>query len=152
RANAAVYWVASDDGTVPVTENQQTNGGVWQSLGKFRFQSGKNDGVTLTDSSTGVVVADALRWVGPVAAPSVATPAPAARPPSPTPTLTVDPGGIWSVTLQATDLHAGPDAATDTLASLPQFSYLQIVGYRDDWAYVYNPRARGTAYAPSSLL
>src|SRR5262249_29911594 len=32
------------------------------------------------------------------------------------------------------------------------YSYLQILGYSGDWAYVFNPRARGTAYARSSGL
>jgi hypothetical protein len=54
--------------------------------------------------------------------------------------------------MRATELHAGPDSATDLLAKVPQFSYLQILGYDGDWAYVYNPRARGTAYTPSAIL
>lgn len=150
RATSAVYWVASDDGTVAVTQNQQTNGGVWQSLGSFHFQPGKSDGVTLTDSATGIVVADAVRWLGPVdtsAGTAVATPAP-----TPTRPAAPDAGGSWTVTLQATDLRAGPDASTNMLASVPQFSYLQVLGYQGDWAYVYNPRARGTAYVPSNAL
>ena len=58
----------------------------------------------------------------------------------------------WTVTLQPIQLHAGPDDSTSTLASIPQFSYLQVLAYQGDWAYVYNPRARGTAYAPSNVL
>lgn len=143
RAANAVYWVASDDGTLPVTENQRANGGVWQSLGTFGFQPGASDGVTLTDSSTGIVVADAVRWVGPLAAPT--------PPPKPTPEATSATGN-WTVTLDAIDVRAGPDASTDKLASVPQFSYLQVLGYQGDWAYVFNPRAHGTAYAPSSEL
>jgi hypothetical protein len=54
--------------------------------------------------------------------------------------------------MNATDLHAGPDPSTDTLARVPKYSYLQILGYQGDWAYVYNPRARGTAYALSTIL
>jgi lipoprotein-anchoring transpeptidase ErfK/SrfK len=38
------------------------------------------------------------------------------------------------------------------LARIPQFSYLQVLSYSDTWAYVYNPRARGSAYVPSSML
>jgi hypothetical protein len=152
RATQAVYWVASDDGRVAVTENQQTNGGVWQSLGSFHFQAGHSDGVTLTDSSSGVVVADAVRWQGPtsttVVTPSTGTPTTPAATVSPSP----DTGGTWTVALDATDLHAGPDASTSTLASVPQFSYLQVLGYQGEWAYVYNPRARGTAYMPSRAL
>ena len=60
--------------------------------------------------------------------------------------------GEWTVALDSTELHAGPDRGTDLLARVPQFSYLQILGYHGDWAYVYNPRARGTAFAPSGML
>ncbi len=122
RATRAVYWVASDEGTLAVPENQQTNGGAWQRLGGFQFQPGASNGVTLTDSPT--------------------TPPPSAA----------DAAATWTVTLQATELHAGPDASTAKLADVPQFSYLEVLGYQGDWAYVYNPRALGTAYAPSSAL
>jgi hypothetical protein len=158
RAADATYWVASDGVTQSVTENQQTNGSVWQSLGSFDFRSGKSQGVTLTDSPNGVVVADAVRWVGQTAvaganrAPVAVSPtSPLAMPPSAegAPTHL---GAAWTVTLNAVDLYAGPAAATDKLASVPQFSYLQVLGYQGDWAYVYNPRARGTAYAPSNVL
>ena len=142
RATNATYWVASDDGTLAVSENQQRNGGVWQSLGSFQFQPGASDGVTVTDSPTGVVVADAVRWVGPI----TTTPADVSSP-SPSPA-----SGMWTVTLGAADLHAGPDASSAKLASVPQFSYLQVLGYQGEWAYVYNPRARGTAYVPSNAL
>ncbi len=159
RATSATYWVASDTGTQSVSENQQTNGGTWQSLGTFEFGSTQGQGVTLTDSSTGVVVAGALRFVEPVAAPPSApapaptpTPAPAAASPSAPAPAPATQDGTWTITLRAGDLHAGPDAATDVLATLPQFSYLQVLGYQGEWAYVYNPRARGTAYAPSNLL
>jgi hypothetical protein len=54
--------------------------------------------------------------------------------------------------MSATDLHAGPDPSTDTLARVTEYSYLQILGYSGDWAYVYNPRARGTAYVLSNIL
>jgi N-acetylmuramoyl-L-alanine amidase len=40
------------------------NGGGWQSLGTFDFQPDKAQGVTLTDKADGVVVADAIRFVG----------------------------------------------------------------------------------------
>jgi hypothetical protein len=167
RATNAVYWVTSDEGTVAVRKNQQIDGDVWQSLGTFPFQPGASNGVTLTDSSSGVVVADSLRWVGPITTPaanvSMPTPSPvAATPPSsasdqqaptPVPTSAPDAASVWAVTLpQGTDLHAGPDASTATLAIVPQFSYVQVLGYQGDWAYVYNPRARGTAYAPSAAL
>lgn len=156
RAPRALYWVASEDGTVSVAENQQENGGMWQSLGNFRFRAGASDGVTLTDSSTGIVVADAVRFVGPASAPArtpTPAPAPAATASAPAATASAaSAAGIWTVTLDPIDLHAGPDASTDKLADVPQFSYLQVLGYQGDWAYVFNPRAHGTAYAPSSEL
>ena len=63
---------------MPITRNQQSNGGTWQTLGSFDFEPGKSQGVTLSDESDGVVIADALRWVGPLAGrPSGAS----ARPP-----------------------------------------------------------------------
>jgi hypothetical protein len=190
RATNAAYFVTSSDGTQSVTENQQTNGGNWQSLGTFQFDPGKSEGVTLTDSASGIVVADSVRWVGaanaaatpaasPTGAAAAATPAvsptgaaaaptpgasptgaaaaptPGASPtPAATPTSapTPDPSAAWTVTLGSADLHAGPDASTDTLATVPTYSYLQILGYQGDWAYVYNPRARGTAYVQSAKI
>ena len=143
RASGAIYFVASSDGTQSVTENQQQNGGSWQSLGTFSFAPGSGQGVTLTDSPSGVVVAGSVRYVTVSAAPQP-TPAPAATPASA--------DASWTVTLGAADLHAGPDATTDTLANVPQFSYLQVLGYSGDWAYVYNPRAHGTAYVRSSAI
>jgi len=150
RATNATYFVASSAGTQSVTENQQTNGGAWQSLGTFPFDPGKGEGVTLTDSASGIVVAGSVRWVGAAVAPVTSpSPAPAAMPAA---TPAPDPNATWTVTLGSADLHAGPDGSTDTLASLPQFSYLQVLTYQGDWAYVYNPRAHGTAYVPSTDL
>jgi lipoprotein-anchoring transpeptidase ErfK/SrfK len=151
RASNALYWVSSESGTQAVTQNQQANGGSWQSLGSFAFAPGKHEGVTLSDRADGVVVADAVRWVGPgsqtaVAAQPTAAPAQAGAPPRP------DPAATWAVTLDSAELHAGPQSSTDVLARIPQFSYLQVLGYSDTWAYVYNPRAQGSAYLPSSLL
>src|SRR6185436_7004859 len=71
-----------------------------------------------------------------------------AAPPAPAP----DAGVGWTVTLQTADLHAGPELRTDILSRIPQFSYLQVLSYAGDFAYVYNPRARGTAYISSNLL
>jgi L,D-transpeptidase catalytic domain len=160
RAPNATYYVASTDGTNTVVENQQVNGASWQSLGTFTFTPGNGQGVTLTDSSTGVVVAGSVRYVTVADAPQAttaapqATAAPKATPtPAPSlPTAVASSDASWTVTLGSADLHAGPDTATDTLASVPQFSYLQVLGYSGDWAYVYNPRARGTAYVRSDAI
>jgi hypothetical protein len=117
-----------------------------------------------------MVVAGAVRFLSPGTGTSATTSAaPATTAPTPTQTPTdaqapppqaspapaaasTDPSAIWTVAMNATDLHAGPDAGTDTLARVPQYSYLQILGYQGDWAYVYNPRAHGTAYALSTIL
>jgi hypothetical protein len=168
RATNAMYFVASGDGTQTVSENQQANGGSWQSLGSYSFQHGQGQGVTLTDSASGMVVAGAVRFLSPGNGTSATTnAAPAAPAPTPTPApaqaqapqanpapqaASTDPNAVWTVAMNPTDLHAGPDAATDTLARVPRYSYLQILGYQGDWAYVYNPRARGTAYALSTIL
>lgn len=167
RTSNATYFVASTDGTQTVNENQQQNGDGWESFGTFAFAPGKGHGVTLTDSPSGIVVAGSVRYVtagaavdaaaAPTATPKP-TPAPApasaAPPPAPAPAPATAPqtDANWTVTLGDTDLHAGPDAATDTLAKVPQFSYLQVLGYSGDWAYVFNPRARGSAYVRSSAI
>ncbi|MDQ6669329.1 MAG: L,D-transpeptidase family protein [Chloroflexota bacterium] len=158
RATDALYFVSSDAGTVPITQNQQSNGGTWQSLGTFDFQPGKHEGVTLSDRANGVVVADAIRWVaapsppgsGVSSAAALAVSSPVAASPMQTPGPTTT--GTWTVTVQPAELHAGPDPGSDVLSKIPQFSYLQVLGYVGDFAYVYNPRARGTAYASSALL
>jgi N-acetylmuramoyl-L-alanine amidase len=86
RATNAPYAVVSNGGTQTIVFNQRTNGGTWQSLGSFEFQPGKGQGVSLSDKADGVVVADAVRFVGPVSAagaPSAPTPAPPGAPVQP---------------------------------------------------------------------
>src|SRR6266567_9082527 len=82
RATNATYQVASNGGTASVPENQKTSGGAWQSLGSFDFQPNKGHGVKLTDKADGVVVADAIRFLGPQPASLAAT---ALTPTPPTP-------------------------------------------------------------------
>src|SRR3979411_1580809 len=65
RATNATYLINSNAGQANVGVTQKNNGGAWQSLGSFDFQQGKNQGITLTDKADGVVVADAIRFVGP---------------------------------------------------------------------------------------
>src|SRR4051794_35104878 len=72
RATSATYFVDSAGGTQVVAENQQQNGGDWQSLGTFAFEPSKGQGVTLTDSASGIVVAGAVRWVAPGTSPDAA--------------------------------------------------------------------------------
>ena len=95
RATNATYQVSSQAGNTGVSTNQQQNGGSWQSLGTFDFAPGQGQGVTLTDRANGVVVADAVRWVGPSAAPTSGTQTQAfmavAATPAATPSPTVAP-------------------------------------------------------------
>src|SRR5207244_1222860 len=67
RATNASYQVNSNAGGSSVPVNQKINGASWQSLGSFDFQPGKGQGITLTDKADGVVVADAIRFLGPQA-------------------------------------------------------------------------------------
>ncbi|MGI9147573.1 MAG: N-acetylmuramoyl-L-alanine amidase [Chloroflexota bacterium] len=84
RATNATYQVTSNSGQSNVAVNQKMNGGTWQSLGSFDFQPGKHQGVALTDKADGVVVADAVRFVGPQGGPATSPePQPAASPAQP---------------------------------------------------------------------
>ncbi len=88
RATNATYQINAANGGTSVPVNQKTNGGTWQSLGTFDFVPSKGQGVTLTDKADGVVVADAIQFVGPQTGQSTAAVAPSApqpAPPSPAP-------------------------------------------------------------------
>jgi N-acetylmuramoyl-L-alanine amidase len=74
RATNATYQITSAAGSASVSVNQKTNGGAWQQLGTFDFQPNKGQGVTLTDKADGVVVADAIRFVGPQSGAAASTP------------------------------------------------------------------------------
>jgi hypothetical protein len=97
RASNAPYTVTHAGGTTTVPANQTVNGGVWRSLGTFRFEPGRDHGVTLSDNANGVVVADGVRWLssGSPAAPAAPAtqpaPAPAATAPAPAAAATDDP-------------------------------------------------------------
>ena len=65
RATNATYQINSNAGQTSLVQNQKNDGGSWQSLGSFEFQPNKNQNVTLNDRADGVVVADAIRFVGP---------------------------------------------------------------------------------------
>ena len=77
RATNATYQITSNAGTSSVAQNQKNNGGAWQSLGSFDFTPGKNQGVSINDRADGVVVADAIRFVGPSGAAAQPAPTPA---------------------------------------------------------------------------
>ena len=90
RATNATYQITSNAGASPVTVNQKTNGGNWQQLGTFDFQPNKGQGIKLSDKADGVVVADAIRFVGPQGAAPTSqaaanAPAPQAAQPQPQP-------------------------------------------------------------------
>lgn len=77
RASNATYHINNDT----VTVNQKVNGGTWQQLGTFDFEPNKGQSVWISDKADGVVVADALRFVGPQGAPSTTQAAAAATAP-----------------------------------------------------------------------
>jgi L,D-transpeptidase catalytic domain len=58
----------------------------------------------------------------------------------------------WTVTLAPATLRSQPDENGDMFATLRPSAPLELLGYADDWAYVYNPRTRGTAYIHSDVL
>jgi hypothetical protein len=126
RATNATYQITSNAGSpTNVAVNQKNNGGSWQSLGTFDFQPNKSQGVVLTDKADGVVVADAIRYVGPQSGATPAQPAAAGSPSAP---------------------QAGsPPATSPPAAAVPNDErYFQQTGYRigEDafWTYF---RARG---------
>ena len=60
----------------------------------------------------------------------------------------------WAVTLGPAPLHSQPDDTSEEFRELRPGSPLQILGYTDEWAYVFDPRPgqQGTAYVVSNLL
>jgi len=72
-------------------------------------------------------------------------------PPSPPALQTLD-SPLWAVALQGVTLRSQPDDNAEQFSSLRANAPLQILGYAGDWAYVYNPRGKGTAYVKSDQL
>jgi RHS repeat-associated protein len=70
NSGAAQYTVVHDGGTSLVAVSQKQNGGQWNLLGTWSFASGAGHQVTLTASSDGNVVADAIKLVGTGPAPA----------------------------------------------------------------------------------
>jgi L,D-transpeptidase catalytic domain len=58
----------------------------------------------------------------------------------------------WAVTLGPADLHSQADDSSETFTHLRAGSPLQILSQQGDWTYVYNPRAKGTAWVHSDAL
>jgi hypothetical protein len=89
-----------------------------------------------------------------VALTGVVTPA-AAQPAPPTPAggaslLPANP--TWVVNLAALPEHRAPDADSDTVATLRQFTYLAVRGYQGEWAEVFNPRTHEDGFVPSDSI
>jgi hypothetical protein len=59
---------------------------------------------------------------------------------------------VWVVNFDPVTLRAAPDDNADEVATLRQFSYLELQGYVREWARVLEPRTRQTAYVPSDAL
>ena len=107
RATNATYTI----NTAAVPVNQKINGGGWRSLGVFDFEPNKGQSVWLNDKADGVVVANAIRFVGPQ-------------------------GGAAAETVAAST----PDPATPAFVPIPNDArYFSQTGYRigDDafWNY-----------------
>jgi hypothetical protein len=62
------------------------------------------------------------------------------------------PSRDWAVTLSATTLLGRPAEDAEAFGDLQPFALLEVLRYEGEWAYVYNPRTRGTAYVPSAVL
>ena len=65
RADQVVYRVVAATGLTAVRVNQHDQDGGWQPLGAYEFRAGPGEGVSLSDAADGIVVADAVRFVGP---------------------------------------------------------------------------------------
>ena len=83
RSSAATYHVDASDAATDVSVDQQVGGGTWHSLGTFTFTPGQDEEVSLSGAADGVVVANAVEWVGPLATQMSADMV--AGPPSPAP-------------------------------------------------------------------
>lgn len=87
-----------------------------------------------------LIMASAL-LLGPAMA--LAAPDTGAQPPTPS---------QWAVTTNPTPLHSQPNDDSDQFGLLPPLAPLAILSYQGDWATVWNPRTRGTAFVRSELL
>lgn len=65
RTGAASYEVITAEGPVLVSANQREKGGDWVKLGRFNLPDPKAVKVSLQTDGKGIVIADALRFVGP---------------------------------------------------------------------------------------
>jgi N-acetylmuramoyl-L-alanine amidase len=133
RASNATYQVSSAAGSSSVSVNQKTNGGSWQPLGTFDFAPNKAQGVVLTDKADGVVVADAIRFVGPQNGAPPSSPTTSSAPPqtaAATPT-TPAPQPAPSASPPANNTNSDPRTFSQTgyrIAEDAFWNYFQVRG------------------------
>jgi RHS repeat-associated protein len=72
RASNAAYTINHTQGQTTTLQNQQLNGGQWNSLGQYHFTAGQTT-VSLTDVADGYVIADSIKLVPEGALPNTAT-------------------------------------------------------------------------------
>ena len=65
---------------------------------------------------------------------------------------TNQPPAVWAVTVAPTTLYSGPGDTNEAFGPIGALAPLQVLDYDGEWAHVYNPRTRGTAYVRSDLL
>lgn len=58
----------------------------------------------------------------------------------------------WALAVQTATLHSQPDESSEQFGTVRPLAPLQVLGYAGDWAYVFNPRTKGTAYVHSDVL
>jgi hypothetical protein len=58
----------------------------------------------------------------------------------------------WVVNFDTVETHSAASEDSDTVATLRQFTYLDLRGYRGEWAEVFNPRTRQIGFVPSHVL
>jgi len=116
-ATAAQYRITHAGGTTNITRNQSYQGGGWCiPLGTYTF-NGTGSVRISDDSSTGMVNADAIRWVQVTSYTSTPTRTPTPVPPTPTRTPTpVPPTPTRTPTLTPT---GAPPTATRTPTGIP---------------------------------
>src|ERR1700737_1353067 len=61
-------------------------------------------------------------------------------------------GPTWAMTIGEASLRGQPGIADNRFGFARAGTRLQVLGTTGDWAYVYNPHTRGTAYVSNSLL
>jgi hypothetical protein len=62
------------------------------------------------------------------------------------------PNPEWVFNLEALEERSAPDADSEPVASLRQFTYLAVTRYHGEWAEVLNPRTRVTGFIPSDAI